>query len=232
MNFFGNNKDKKISPEERKAKSHSFIKPLGIDYNENLPCVESSSEVKLKDIDTICTRAIACLISTQLACDINAKYDYEESKTIFSNLLKKFGVENNLLDIEKRLFENQYSERDVINVSWSYECYWALVWALGFINDDEFKIPNNICDCEKAIKLVCDCNTFDEFKSKTKIRDIEEILDMLDLYYRYHWACVEKQVNPEANIGDLDPGVVMERRKGLEWLISDVEDWNKISLDT
>ena len=55
---------------------------------------------------------------------------------------------------------------------------------------------------------------------------------MLDLYYRYHWACVEKQVNPNTNIGLLNPGVVVERRRGLEWLFSEEDDWNKISLDT
>ena len=55
---------------------------------------------------------------------------------------------------------------------------------------------------------------------------------MTDLYYRYHWACVEKSINPQTNIGDLNPEVVLERRKGLEWLISTKDDWNEISLDT
>jgi len=57
-------------------------------------------------------------------------------------------------------------------------------------------------------------------------------LDMLDLYYRYHWACVEKRVQPNTNIGPLNPDVVVERRKGLEWVISDIEEWDEISLDT
>ena len=55
---------------------------------------------------------------------------------------------------------------------------------------------------------------------------------MLDLYYRYHWACVEKRIKPDTIIGSLDGEVVWERRRGLEWLVSDMEDWNKISLDT
>lgn len=65
-----------------------------------------------------------------------------------------------------------------------------------------------------------------------KLRSVEEILDMLDLYYRYHWACVEKRVRPETNIGKLNPEVVMERRKGLEWLINEINEWDEISLDT
>ena len=55
---------------------------------------------------------------------------------------------------------------------------------------------------------------------------------MLDLYYRYNWATVEKQINENANIGSLNPEVVPERRRALEWLISDTYDWFDISLDT
>ena len=113
---------------------------------------------------------------------------------------------------------------------WSYECYWSLVWALGLI--DDIKDASGICDCKKAGSIVYDCKNYDEFKSKCKLRDIEEILDMLDLYYRYHWACVEKRIKPDTIIGSLDSEVVWERRRGLEWLVSDMEDWNKISLDT
>ncbi|MGN1107293.1 MAG: DUF4272 domain-containing protein, partial [Huintestinicola sp.] len=72
----------------------------------------------------------------------------------------------------------------------------------------------------------------EEFKSKCNPRDINEILDVLDLYYRYHWACVNKQIDPNTPINGLDPAVVTERRRGLEWLINDEDDWNEISLDT
>jgi len=101
-----------------------------------------------------------------------------------------------------------------------------------FCDDNDIKIPSDVCDCNKAIDTVANCKDYDEFKANVKIRNIENILDMLDLYYRYHWACVDKSVNPKSNIGSLNPDVVMERRKGLEWLVSKADDWNDISLDT
>ena len=55
---------------------------------------------------------------------------------------------------------------------------------------------------------------------------------MLDLYYRYHWACVQKRMDSKTSIQQLNSEVVMEIRRELEWLISEKEDWNKISLDT
>lgn len=223
-------KGKPITPEERKKKSINKIRTLGIVYNPNLPMVESSADVKLKSLDEICQRAIANILAIQLACDIAQGGDYEKSKAFFWNLIERYGVQDKLLKKERKLFEGGYTQQDAIDVSWTYECYWSLVWALGLIGDIEQ--ANQICDCEKAVKLVSSCQTYDEFKDKCKLRDIEKILDMLDLYYRYHWACVEKRIRPEVPIGNLDSGVVMERRRGLEWLISEETDWNDISLDT
>ena len=220
----------KISNIERRNNSNKKIKHLGIACLETLPVIEDSTQVSLKDIDTICKRAIACLISTQLAIDISENNDYDSSKTFFLNMLKQYGVQDNLIEKEKRIFNGKYSKQDVIDVVWSYEAYWSLVWTLGLVENIDY--PNQICDCEKAIMLVSTCKTYDDFKCKCKIRDIEEILDMLDLYYRYDWAVTEKRINPDTLIADLNPDVVVERRKGLEWLIANEEDWDEISLDT
>lgn len=51
-------------------KNKKYIKSMGIICLDSLPTIESSSEVKLKDLDTISKLTIASLLSTQLACDI------------------------------------------------------------------------------------------------------------------------------------------------------------------
>lgn len=43
-------------------------------------------------------------------------------------------------------------------------------------------------------------------------------------------AVNESNVNPEAAIGNLNPSVVIERRRGLEWIISDIDDWYDIDM--
>ncbi len=226
MALFGN-----VNRAEKRRKNNSkTIKKLGIAYCENLPLLEDSSMLKLRDIDTICKRAIACLISTQMACDIHAEEDYEESVDMFTDLLHQYDAQDALLEKEKALFTDIYTEQDVVDVMWTYESYWALAWALGLIKD--IKIPDSTCDCQKAISLVANCKSYKEFKRKCKLRNIEEILDLLDLYYQYDWATTEKIINPSTPIGVLNPEVVYERRRGLEWLVSDIYDWNDISLDT
>lgn len=53
------------------------------------------------------------------------------------------------------------------------------------------------------------------------IRSVEKILDKLDLFYCYHWACVENSLRPETKIGNLNPEVVVD-----EPHFSDC--WNKL----
>ncbi len=217
---------------ERRNKSLSIMSNMGVDFHSSLPLLESSEQVKLKDLDTICRRAIASLIMTQLSCSITNGENYEECKAFIIELLTRFGVEGCLNNVEKSLLLPDYTEQNVIDVEWEYETFWALCWALGLIEREELDPPYQICDCEKAITLVATQPSFEAFKKSCKLRDIEDILDMLDLFYNYHWTCVEKRVNPNTNLGSLVPGIVMERRKGLEWLISEEDDWNEISLDT
>lgn len=219
----------KISPSDRRQKSNQIIMAMGIKCFEQLPMVESSDDVTLRSMDEICDRAVACLLATQVACDIEND-NYEESKEFFSNLLKEYDVYDKLIPTEKRLFEGDFTQQDVIDVAWTYESYWSLVWALGLI--DDISDSSDICDCEKAIQLVCDYHSMKSFKKQCSLRNIEEILDMVDLYYRYHWAVTEKRLHPETPIANLNPEVVMERRRGLEWLISKEDNWFDISMDT
>ncbi len=219
----------KRTAKERKNNSMAKIKSMGIACNEWLPMLEESSQVTVKSLDEICKRAIACLLSTQVACDTQSE-NYDESVSMFSKLLDSYTVRDSLITAEKRLFDGTYSEQDAVNVVWTYEAYWSLVWALGLI--DDISDAGNICDCEKAVRLVGDCENFEKFRNGCKLRDTDEILDMLDLYYRYDWAVTEKRIKPDTPIGNLNPEVVMERRRGLEWLISDEDDWFEISMDT
>ncbi len=80
--------------------------------------------------------------------------------------------------------------------------------------------------------LIQSYNSFDEFKRNCKMRSHSEILDMLDLYYNYHWVCVEKRLRPDTESGGLNEEIVMERRRALEWLICRDKTWDDISLDT
>ena len=214
--------------KNRRIKNNSYLKELGIVTNDNLLCMYNDDDVRLKDIDFICKKAIATLLVVQVACDIN-NGQYEESIKFFLPMLKKYDVEEYLNSKEKRIIDGTYDEQDPIDMDWAYEIYWSICWCLGLV--DDIKDGGQTCDCDAAISLVMKSNSVDDFKNKCNIRSISEILDMQDLYFRYHWAINEKKVNPSASIGTLYESNVVERRIGLEWIISDEEDWYDISLN-
>lgn len=217
------------TPQERKAANEQYIREHGIGVFEGLPMVPSANEVTVKDFPTVCKRAVAALLSTQIACEISQ--EQYGNVHFFTEMMDKFGVKDALNTKEQKLVSGMFDRQDVVDVMWEYECYWSLVWALGLL--DDIRDASAICDCAKAVGFVSSCQTMEDFQSKCRLRDTEEILDLLDLYYRYHWACVQHEyIDKNLPIGSLNTEVVYERRRGLEWFISEESDWHDIVLHT
>lgn len=230
LNNDSNNETEK--QKNRRQKNNQFLIENDISINEKLSCYEY--DVQLKSIDEVCKRAIACLITIQVACDINNGEDikskeYKDNFDFVKSLYKKYNVEDCLNSKEKRIIDGTYSNQDAIDMDWAYETYWAICWCLSLV--DDIKNGGEMCDCNRAISFVLNSTSFEDFKRKCKLRDIDEILDMKDLYYRYNWAINNKHVDPNTKIGNLEPSNVIERRRGLEWVISDIDDWYDIELN-
>ena len=228
-NDFSNETEKQ---KNRRQKNNQFLTENDISVNEKLSCYEY--DVQLKSIDEICKRAIACLITIQVACDINNGEDiksegYKDNFDFVKSLYKKYNVEDCLNSKEKRIIDGTYSNQDTIDMDWAYEAYWAICWCLSLV--DDIKNGGEMCDCNRAISFVLNSTSFEDFKRKCKLRDIDEILDMKDLYYRYNWAINNKHVDPNTKIGNLEPSNIIERRRGLEWVLSDIDDWYDIELN-
>jgi len=200
---------------------------------EGLPVIEDANEIEMRSVEEIAKRAIACLISIQVACDINSGENIEESREFFKGFLERYKVKEELTDNEKEIIFGSPDKQAVINMAWKYEAYWTLIWALGIV--DKLEYPSQICDCNFAIRAVADYEDFNDFMKTVKLRSIEEILDEADLIYRYNWACVNARIHGENPPAGLDPGVVFERHWGLNWLIGKGtynDNWDSVSTDT
>lgn len=72
----------------------------------------------------------------------------------------------------------------------------------------------------------------DEFIAQSRLRDIAEVLDELDLIYRYDWAVVDAQCRHQGAPAGLNPGVVYERHYALNWLVGYLDqNWDDITTD-
>ncbi|ARC86505.1 hypothetical protein U732_3302 [Clostridium argentinense CDC 2741] len=222
-----------MNPLERKEKSIEILKANKVPYMEGLPVIEDANEIEMRSVEEIAKRAIACLISIQVACDINSGENIKESREFFEGFLEKYKVKEELTDNEKEIIFGSPDIQEVINMAWKYEAYWTLIWALGIV--DKLEYPSQICDCNFAICAVADYEDFNDFMKTVKLRSIEEILDEADLIYRYNWACVNARIHGENPPAGLNPGVVFERHWGLNWLIGKGtynDNWDSVSTDT
>ncbi len=67
----------------------------------------------------------------------------------------------------------------------------------------------------------------DSFSSRKQV----DVFEKLDLFYRAHWFARNNELSgKESSLVDLS--IITERRKALEWVSDNHEQWDDISLST
>jgi len=207
----------------RKARSIAILKKEGVPFIDHLPVIESEAKAKRRTNEEVALRAI-------VLCIVAVKGEGLEQVEI-DKLVGKYAIANALTPNERRFINNaEPSKQERIQFTWRYECYWVMLWALGFV--DDLARPDAICDVRKAVSFLRDTGR-EDFIKKAKLRSAREILDAADLIYRYHWAVTEARVKNQEPPAGLDPGVVLERHYALNWLVGYADqEWDDISTDT
>ena len=208
--------NKYITAQERKNRSIAILVSQGVPYIEHLPFRYETEEVTPRDKKEVIERAVCSFASIMCALSISkGEYSQEDRVYVEDFLSEKYNVLELLTPMEQQVIAGTISEAGAINAVWKYEAVWALLWALGVV--EELSFPNQICDCDLVMGTMERFKNLDDFMANTTLRPMEEILQALDLHYRYHWAAVNARVNGSDPAG-IDEGIVMERRAGLEWL--------------
>lgn len=211
---------------ERKKRSEKILKENNIPFIDHLPVIiGDDEEVKIRSKEEIVKRAIALQIVA-----IKGEGLKQE---IVEKIINDFNANDFFTPKEKEfIVKKNPTDQERINFTWQYECYWVMLWVLGYI--EELSYPNNVCDIPKAVTILKEAGTYYNFFNKTNLRNENDILDQADLIYRYDWACVNSRLKGEdAPSSGLDSGVVLERHRALNWLINySDQDWDNISTDT
>ena len=209
--------------ESRRARSIAILKAEKVPVLESLPVIETEAESTRRTTEQVATRAMAL-------CVVAVKGEGLE-QPIIEKLIDKYELASAFTPKEEEFLNNPNpTEHDRIQFAWRYECYWVMLWALGFV--DELERPDKICDAGLAVSFLQE-NGRDGFLEKSKLRPQSEILDAADLLYRYHWAVVDARINNREAPAGLDGGIVMERHYALNWLIGYMDqEWDDVSTDT
>lgn len=222
----------------RQERSEAYLQEHGIKINPRLP--ETSSVTGIKSGEAILRRAVAALLASQIACDLGAGNNVRDSAAFFTKLIYRYHLVDELTDLERMLFalanpeyHAELTPQDGVQLSWRVEMCMPLFWACGILKGD-MPYPDQPSSIEGLVRVISAAENFDSLRTLIKMRSDDEILDRADLICRMDWACVEARLNRTEVGGNLDPDVVMEQHKGLNWIIGavDAENWDSVQAHT
>jgi len=212
---------------KRKEKTDALLSEMGIVVPTHLPPLISEPELQLRSGEEIAQRALALFAVAVRAETLNSNQPMSADE-IQARLPHAFGH----LTADERSFlsDDSPSPQAIAKFGWRYECVLVLEWALGLTQ--KLPYPSAICDVPMVAGLMLQNFSSGNFK-KVKVRRSAEILDALDLHYRFHWAVREAQVKKVDAPKNLMPGVVSERHYALNWLVRfEDADWDRVDTPT
>lgn len=191
---------------------------LGFPVNDALPLLDHVQSARTSDE---VLRRLLCMHAAA-AC----AHGFDRDKA--AAWLRQENLVGDLADSERSFIERGDGDphRFIILV----EGMWALAWVLGIVPRLDF---GQNCDGKFATLLP----NLKTAEGTVRLRDLinprsnDEILAACDLAYCLHWSIIEAQLGNRKPPGTVQPYVIEERRRALEWLVGD-KDWDKITLDT
>jgi hypothetical protein len=116
----------------------------------------------------------------------------------------------------------------LVDIAWREEALLALLWTLRLADD---LAPDQMCPKEAIYERLAPGLDPANAIAGLRLRPLAEIAAMLDFYYCLHWHARSAQYHGEVWDYEIAPGVVLERRRALEWLFQDVA-WEDVDLAT
>ena len=191
----------------RKARIESKLSSLGIVVPASLPPLICEKELDLRGADEIHGRAEALL-----ACAVRAESCLAGQPMAGATILQKLpkaalwltDKEHAYIDLEGP------TQQESVQFMWGYESAFALVWALGLV--DDLPYPDKACDAGQVVQALSS-------KPAVKVRDEGDLLEALDMTYRLHWHVRQQRLKNGIEVDGIDASVLMERHRALNWLV-------------
>jgi hypothetical protein len=207
-------------PEAARVASRELAASYGLEILETLPLIDAEELDQLRSAIEVFERCLA------LDAVLEIVHGGEQDEILAD--LKKGDLMKHLSERERAYVERRAAgdddEHERIQITWRVEGLYAMAWALGGV--DDLPVTGIVQEGGDLAEKLSD---------SPELRSPRELGAKLDAFYCLHWAVVERDVSGEPADWpeELDPGAIMERRWGLEWIAqSDVDDWEDVALDT
>ena len=203
--------------EDIRDSSRSVLAAHGLSVPASLPTLDI---VNLRPSGDILDR-LFCLNAVAAA-----SYGFEAAKAL--SWLHQEQLDEKLTLPERSFLEEGQGDRDAFKVQ--VEGLWALAWAVNIVPEINFWR-----DCSSSfVNLLPNLKTGESAartKSQAALRASDQIIAACDLSYCLHWIIRDALIKDDPFPPDLKPYVVIERRRALEWMLSE-DAWHMVSLDT
>lgn len=122
--------------------------------------------------------------------------------------------------------DEQTLQQLLVDISWREEALHALLWVLRLVED----LPaDEMCPKQPVYEQLAPGLDPGRAREDLRMRPLSEIAAMLDFYYCLHWHARKAQYHGDVWDYHIAPGVVLERRRALEWLFQDAR-WEDVDL--
>ncbi|MFT7878975.1 MAG: DUF4272 domain-containing protein [Sulfurimonas sp.] len=207
-----------MNMEVIRNQTFSIVERLGYPINSNLPLL--NKDMLPRDISDIVNRSL--VLHAIVACS----YGFDKSKAYI--WIEQEGLQSYLSKAE---FDFLKSKNREVQLFQSYvEDLYIFAWVLSFIESISLT-----SECDASLVSVFPNLKINESSAKyrniAKLRPVEELIGMLDIFYNIHWAITDMHLSGTKPINRIGNYVFIERRRALEWVLSKVQ-WDEVSLDT
>jgi hypothetical protein len=206
----------------RKYQSEQELKKRHIPVNRALPASVADEEVVLRPAAEVARRAaVLCVVAARAE-------GLDPARAVA--FLEQGGLWHEATPREQEfLHDPRPGRQDLALFAGRYESLRVLLWALGHL--DEPGLPDTPSDVARAARLVLD-TPLAELVGKARLRPADEVLDLLDLTYRCHWAVQDARRRNEPPPAGLNPALLPERHHALCWLTCHRDQaWDDVAPD-
>jgi hypothetical protein len=206
-----------IDMTEIRHASWREVVAVGLPINKSLPLLDVVEILRSKDDVVNRIFAMNCVAATAYGFDRSMALGWLRREDVVVALTpSELSYLNSSRGAERRFFDQ-------------IEGLWALCWCIGSVRELDFLNP---CanDFVKSLPDLKKDQAGAAFRERANLRSAEEVLAKCDLAYCLNWSVVHLRLSG-ARIRKLNPVTVIERRRALEWVISD-EIWDEVHMDT
>ncbi len=209
--------------EEARLFSIQKLSQIGFNDEIFLPLINNRSIKKGNEIRERIIQLYA-LIGLSLP-----EIDSDKIKQWLSSYDLFLGLSKHEKDIFEKYKDGKLTELEITSLSWLRESLLTLMWCCELISD--LCYPSIETEIEEYLYLIPPKENVKKFLKQISVRNEFEILKQADFHYCLHWLMRNNYFETlETNLCPrID--VIIERRKALEWILSN-NDWDNISLDT